>query len=761
MSQNDHGDLQIADRIHGGWAWSVADAAALTALVPVALDIGKTAYQQDTGQEWTVTNHVGPAWLLTGGPPVGGALTTGMVWAGVGSMAAEGHVGEDCDLSAAGADGVGAGAGTAGTAAALTGGAGGGADTGASGAGAAADWSAGAGGSSTGVAGAGGVGGLARLLGGAGGDDGEGSAGAGADGGGASVLGGGGGSGSTVGDGGPINIAGGSGDKGGNLTAAAGAGTVAGGGGAGESIFLGGAGATATGAAAGDDGGLGAVGGGAGGGADTGVAGRGGVGAVVGGDGGASSGAGGTGGDGGSVELGAGTGGADGEGGSGVGGDGGNFVTNTGAGGAGATPGSGGDWTANHHGNASFVSTTGGVIVPVMTTAQRGAVTPSNGMIVYDSDLGEFYQYEGGAWGVQGKTHSTGDGSDHTAVSLTDGTRDFTGKVVGVSPTASAHLATKQYTDDLVAAAVDGGVGKDNVDAATTGVLPNNTRTVDVLQADANAEFPTIDGVAPVINQTYLVKNEGGGANHINDGIYELTVLGDGGTDWQLTRRSDMDDGDGASGAFLSVDQGTVNGEKTFRCITNIGSDVVNTDALEFKFWGQTVDHNNLINVGVDDHHAQAHAASHKDGGSDELDVEELASAGAIDTVPRSDGAGAVTMVATIAGFDSDATAHAGSSTNPHSTKLTQYMHKVTAGEVTAGFLTLPSNPINADCITVEKVAGVQQVSKQVVAATGVNPDFDALLDGTDDLHINNNGTGAGLTETIIEDDVLIIVYNA
>jgi hypothetical protein len=89
MSQNNHGDMQIADGVHGVWAWSVADAAALAALVPVALDIGKVAYQQDTGQEWTCTNNVGPVWLLTGGAVVGAPLTTDSVWLGVAGVAAE------------------------------------------------------------------------------------------------------------------------------------------------------------------------------------------------------------------------------------------------------------------------------------------------------------------------------------------------------------------------------------------------------------------------------------------------------------------------------------------------------------------------------------------------------------------------------------------------------------------------------------------------------------------------------------------------
>ncbi len=58
------------------------------------------------------------------------------------------------------------------------------------------------------------------------------------------------------------------------------------------------------------------------------------------------------------------------------------------------------------------------------------------------------------------------------------------------------------------------------------------------------------------------------------------------------------------------------------------------------------VPHANTSGKGVDDHHAESHAARHKDGGADELDVEELATAGGAGTVPTSNGAGAVTMQA-------------------------------------------------------------------------------------------------------------------
>jgi len=200
---------------------------------------------------------------------------------------------------------------------------------------------------------------------------------------------------------------------------------------------------------------------------------------------------------------------------------------------------------------------------------------------------------------------------DHSQYLLENGTRALSGemalgsnKLTGGADgaTGTQDISTVKQMEDYVSATVQAMVSKDNVIAGTTEALPANTRTADVLTADANGEFPTIDAVAPVLSQEYLVKDEGGGASHINDGIYTLTTLGDVGTPWALTRRADLDNGDSAAGAFLAVEQGTVNGDGTFRCINNTGTDIVNTDALEFKYWGATIDHGNLLGLNDDDH---------------------------------------------------------------------------------------------------------------------------------------------------------------
>ena len=176
--------------------------------------------------------------------------------------------------------------------------------------------------------------------------------------------------------------------------------------------------------------------------------------------------------------------------------------------------------------------------------------------------------------------------------------RKITGMADGSA--GSQDASTVKQMEDYVTSAIGDNVAKRPVHAATTVALPANTRTGDVLKANAVGAFPTIDGVAAALNNEYLVKNEGGVAAHINDGIYTLTVLGDGVTEWELTRRDDMEGGESASGAMVPIVDGTVNADTTFKCINNIGSDIVNTDALEFWFWGQTTDHANLKNLDWD-----------------------------------------------------------------------------------------------------------------------------------------------------------------
>lgn len=57
--------------------------------------------------------------------------------------------------------------------------------------------------------------------------------------------------------------------------------------------------------------------------------------------------------------------------------------------------------------------------------------------------------------GDHGDLTGLDDAADHTWASLVDGTRAFTGTVSGVTPTSSAHLATKGYVDGVAGTSAD------------------------------------------------------------------------------------------------------------------------------------------------------------------------------------------------------------------------------------------------------------------------------------------------------------------
>lgn len=56
-------------------------------------------------------------------------------------------------------------------------------------------------------------------------------------------------------------------------------------------------------------------------------------------------------------------------------------------------------WTRSGSGLKPKKETTTAVQLPTMTTAQRDALTPVNGMVVYNTTTGTIQQYVSGAWG--------------------------------------------------------------------------------------------------------------------------------------------------------------------------------------------------------------------------------------------------------------------------------------------------------------------------------------------------------------------------
>jgi hypothetical protein len=100
------------------------------------------------------------------------------------------------------------------------------------------------------------------------------------------------------------------------------------------------------------------------------------------------------------------------------------------------------------------------VIVPKVTTAQRNALSATNGMLVYDSDLNLFYKYENGSWssfaggGSSAWGSITGTLSNQTdlqnALNAKQDSLGFTAENVGNKQTDLTASATKYPTVDAV-----------------------------------------------------------------------------------------------------------------------------------------------------------------------------------------------------------------------------------------------------------------------------------------------------------------------
>lgn len=130
---------------------------------------------------------------------------------------------------------------------------------------------------------------------------------------------------------------------------------------------------------------------------------------------------------------------------------------------------------------------------------------------------------------------------------------------------------------------------------ATAAALPAYTRTTNVLLANANGALPTIDGVAPAVNDLVLLNT--GAAAGADVGLYNVDALGSGAAKWQMTRHSSMDSSaEAVPGMLVSVAEGTKYADTVWQLTTN-GPIILNTTALAFGLVGK----GNPVNSTVED----------------------------------------------------------------------------------------------------------------------------------------------------------------
>ena len=234
-------------------------------------------------------------------------------------------------------------------------------------------------------------------------------------------------------------------------------------------------------------------------------------------------------------------------------------------------------------------------------------------------------------------------------------------KITGLAdPTADNDAANKGYVDG-VAQGLD---VKDSVKATTTS---NGTLS----SAFANGQ--TIDGVSLSTNDRILLKDQ---STQTENGIYKVNASG------APSRVEDLDTGADAAGAFVFVEQGTVNAENGFVCTSNKGSAVVGTNNLTFAQFsgaGQIIAGNGLDKSG------NTLSLDLKSNGGVVIESTELA----VDL-----GASSITGTLAVSDGGTGSTSASGARTNlglvigtdvePHSDKLTEL---ATMGQTTANAL--------------------------------------------------------------------------
>lgn len=145
-----------------------------------------------------------------------------------------------------------------------------------------------------------------------------------------------------------------------------------------------------------------------------------------------------------------------------------------------------------------------------------------------------------------------------------------------VDPVSDQDAATKKYVDDTS----QGRQYKDPVQAASTVALTvtysNGASGVGATLTNAGAQAAfAIDGYTAALNDRILIKNQ---ASSFQNGIYTVTTLGSGASNWVLTRATDMDTPSQFQYATVFVINGTINAGKTYTetlAVTTIGTDPV------------------------------------------------------------------------------------------------------------------------------------------------------------------------------------------
>jgi hypothetical protein len=169
-----------------------------------------------------------------------------------------------------------------------------------------------------------------------------------------------------------------------------------------------------------------------------------------------------------------------------------------------------------------------------------------------------------------------------TSAALTTGT-------VSTTPASNTDIANKQYVDGLVTQGISYHepvfVESPNTAGNLNATYNNGSSGVGATLTNAGTQVAlTIDGVLMTVNKRVLIYNQ---TNQFENGVYTVTTVGDGSTNWVLTRATDADtyglrdpNALGYNDAFFVTNGNTGAGE-TYVCTTT-GVITFGTTAITF-----------------------------------------------------------------------------------------------------------------------------------------------------------------------------------
>lgn len=148
------------------------------------------------------------------------------------------------------------------------------------------------------------------------------------------------------------------------------------------------------------------------------------------------------------------------------------------------------------------------------------------------------------------------------------------------TPSASTDAANKQYVDDVAQGLNIHAASFAATTANLNATYSNGTSGVGATLTNAGTQAAfTTDGQNTTVGARILVKDQ---TNTAQNGIYTVTTVGSGSTNWVLTRATDFDTSvEIAGGDFTFVDNGTLYANTGWVCVDEVTT--VGTDPIVFQ----------------------------------------------------------------------------------------------------------------------------------------------------------------------------------